>query len=543
MFYNFFIYANIDLSSQLNYLLSPLTQRHSPPVLWAGAQWGKTSFFRSNHSRDLIFPPVLMIFFKESWRNSLTIPPGRFFNFSNGSPPRKQTLISSFLTITSPCQPPKSMYLEVKINTHTYTHMHRHTRIRTLAHAQIRTHTQTHTHAHVWTDRNTRTQTHTHTLCTHTHTHTHTHTNTYAHTHKIAIKTAKRKCWQDFCEEVDSDPWGRPYKTVMNKIKPRGTSTPSYPTFLDKVVQSLFPQHRERRPDTGLTEDIGAAEPTAVTESEVKIAAKKIAIRKAPGLDGVPGLVIKTAALNVSYIFKETFSACLSEGIFPAQWKIQRLVLLPKGNKPPDEPSAYRPVCMLHIVGKLFERIISVRLEAAIQQVGGLSDNQFSFRKGQSTIDAIDRVVSVAKNTVSGSRWTKRMCAIIGLDVWNAFNTVRWDKIMLALEDLSVPLYLRRVTSNYLTDRTLLFDTDDGRHSYKITGGVPQDSVLGSPIWNILYDGLLRQTLPHGVFIVAYADGIALIIVGKTIEDVQYLGDMAIEVVGNWLSDQGLTRR
>ena len=23
---------------------------------------------------------------------------------------------------------------------------------------------------------------------------------------KIAIKTAKRKCWQDFCEEVNSDP-------------------------------------------------------------------------------------------------------------------------------------------------------------------------------------------------------------------------------------------------------------------------------------------------------------------------------------------------
>ena len=42
---------------------------------------------------------------------------------------------------------------------------------------------------------------------------------------KIAIKTAKRKCWQDFCEEVDSDPWSGPYITVMNKIKPRGTST------------------------------------------------------------------------------------------------------------------------------------------------------------------------------------------------------------------------------------------------------------------------------------------------------------------------------
>ena len=88
--------------------------------------------------------------------------------------------------------------------------------------------------------------------------------------------------------------------------------------------------------------------------------------------NGVPGLAIKTAALNVSYIFKGTFNACLSEGIFPAQWKIQRLIMLFKANKPPDEPSSYRPLCMLDIAGKLFERIISVRLEAAIQQVGGL---------------------------------------------------------------------------------------------------------------------------------------------------------------------------
>ena len=53
---------------------------------------------------------------------------------------------------------------------------------------------------------------------------------------------------------------------------------------------------------------------------------------------------------------------------------------------------------MLDIAGKLFERVISVRLEAATQQVGGLSDNQFGFRKGRSKIDAIDRVVSVAEN-------------------------------------------------------------------------------------------------------------------------------------------------
>ena len=109
---------------------------------------------------------------------------------------------------------------------------------------------------------------------------------------KIAIKTAKRKCWQDFYEEVDSDPWERPYKTVINKINPRGTCSPSCPNFLYRVVQNLFLQHQERQHGTGLTERIGTAEPTAVTESEMKIADKKIAIRKAPGLDGEPGLAI-----------------------------------------------------------------------------------------------------------------------------------------------------------------------------------------------------------------------------------------------------------
>ena len=104
---------------------------------------------------------------------------------------------------------------------------------------------------------------------------------------------------------------GTVVETVINKIIPRGTSTSSCPTFLDRVVQNLFPQHQERQHGTGLTEDIGAAEPTAVTESEVKIAAKKIAIRKAPGLDGVLALAIKTAALNVPYIFNDTFNACL----------------------------------------------------------------------------------------------------------------------------------------------------------------------------------------------------------------------------------------
>ena len=119
---------------------------------------------------------------------------------------------------------------------------------------------------------------------------------------------------------------------------------------------------------------------------------------------------------------------------------------------------------MLDIARKLFERVLGSRLDRAILEAGGLSDNQFGFRKGRSTIDAIDRVIAIASDAISGSRYTKRMCAVIWLDIRNAFNSARWDHIMESMEQLKVPLYLRRVISSYLTNRTLLYDTDDGTH-------------------------------------------------------------------------------
>ncbi|CAB0027840.1 unnamed protein product [Trichogramma brassicae] len=88
---------------------------------------------------------------------------------------------------------------------------------------------------------------------------------------------------------------------------------------------------------------------------------------------------------------------------FPSGWKRQRLVLLPKPGKPPDEPSSYRPRCMLDTAGQ-DSRENHMRPAGGFHRETpeGLSERQYGFRKGRSTIDAIEDVISVAREAIAG---------------------------------------------------------------------------------------------------------------------------------------------
>ena len=91
------------------------------------------------------------------------------------------------------------------------------------------------------------------------------------------------------------------------------------------------------------------------------------------------------------------YNGCLKQGHFCKQWKIERLVLISKAKGNLNTASAYRPLCMLDTVGKVLEKIIRPRLQSAIQAAGGLSDRQYGFRPGLSTIDAIRAVFNIAE--------------------------------------------------------------------------------------------------------------------------------------------------
>ncbi|CAB0036331.1 unnamed protein product, partial [Trichogramma brassicae] len=212
---------------------------------------------------------------------------------------------------------------------------------------------------------------------------------------------------------------------IRHGTERRGGSSGGYAatrsTF--RQIHTTFLTYTMLRPPAG---PAGAVIP-GVTLEELRGACTRIRDGAAPGPDGVPNRALKLAVVLRPDAFLKVYSACLSGGIFPSPWKRQRLVLLPKPGRPPDAPSSYRPLCMLDTAGKILERIICRRLEEYTEAPDGLSDHQHGFRRGRSTVDAIESVTAAAREAVGGARGSRKYCAIVTLEVRNAFNSARLD--------------------------------------------------------------------------------------------------------------------
>ena len=99
---------------------------------------------------------------------------------------------------------------------------------------------------------------------------------------------------------------------------------------------------------------------------------------------------------------------------------------------------------------------------------------------------------------------------------------------MEALDQFGTPKYLQKLIASYFMDRILQYDTDDELKVYRVTGGVPQGSVLGPLLWIIMYNGLLKLTIPRMVTPVAFAG------------DVKNLFNVTFSKYAGWMNESGL---
>lgn len=72
---------------------------------------------------------------------------------------------------------------------------------------------------------------------------------------------------------------------------------------------------------------------------------------------------------------------------------------------------------------------------------------------------------------------------------------------------------------------------------YIVSAGVAQGSVLMALLWNIMYDGVLVLSVPEESTIVGFADDLAVVIIAKQPEKMEFYAMETMRAVNFWLSE------
>ena len=73
-------------------------------------------------------------------------------------------------------------------------------------------------------------------------------------------------------------------------------------------------------------------------------------------------VVLKNCKSELSYLLVELFNMCLKESCFPDCWKVSLVVPVFKNVGERSTAKNYRPVSLLSVVNKVFEKLVNNRI-------------------------------------------------------------------------------------------------------------------------------------------------------------------------------------
>ena len=240
------------------------------------------------------------------------------------------------------------------------------------------------------------------------------------------------------------------------------------------------------------------------TSVEIIELIRRLNPRKASAHDLICNKAIKESPIKGIALITSIFNAILPLEYYPKAWKISLITLIPRPGKPIYETSSYRPISLLPILSKLFEKLPTNRLLPLIEDLKTLPDHQFGFRKQHSTIEQIHRIT----HNISQTLEKKKYCSAVFLDIQQAFDKVWHEGLLYKLKKV-LPHTYYSILKSYLSNRQFMVKyVDATTTTFPIEAGIPQDSVLGPLLFSIYTADLPIST---EITIATFVDDTALL--------------------------------
>jgi hypothetical protein len=268
-----------------------------------------------------------------------------------------------------------------------------------------------------------------------------------------------------------------------------------------------------------------------ILRSEVEKVIKEMRDKKTTRDDDVPVEALKLLGDDGLNLMTELNNNIYESGEWPKDFTEVTMVALqrkPKARKCTD----HRTISLIAHAAKVVASVIRRRSEKKIEDI--LGENQFGFKKGKGTRDAIGMPRIITERTLDID---EEIC-ICFTDWQKAFDHVKLTKLMRILKKTGTDWRKRRLISKLYIDQSVKVQLNQGvTKSVKIGRGVREGCWLSPLLFN-LYSEYVTQKALEGlgdfkvggeiISTVRYADNLVLLAKEETV--IQNMIDKLIEV-------------
>ena len=239
----------------------------------------------------------------------------------------------------------------------------------------------------------------------------------------------------------------------------------------------------------------------------------------------------EVAAEDLANMINLSYKTCA----FPNNLKhaIIRTIYKNKGNS--NGPQYYRPISVLSVISKVFERSATDQIMNYLEENDKLFEGQRAYRRKHSTTSCLVEITDYVYNQLED----KNIVGLVSTDLSKAFDTLSHSQLLTKLQQLGFGGTSISWIRSYLTARTQQVRMNDvlsGR--CEVESGVPQGSILG-PVLFIAFTTDFSKNF-QDCKISAYADDTQLLVVGKTVQEVKNKVEETLSRAQTWFSENSL---